>query len=369
MAEPMRPTVSIIIKAFNEERRIAAAIESALAALADIDGEVILADGASTDRTIAIAQTYPIKIVRLDRAADRSCGAGAQLGFQYSNGEFLWLMDGDMQLDRHFLAAGVRYLQDNPTAAGVSGIVINRDVVNLEYVQRLRRFDPDLRPGPVTRLAGCGLYRRSAIDSIGYSTDRNLHGGEELELSARLQSAGWTLTKIDRLAVEHYCHTGNTYWLLLRRMKTRNACSPGEILRASLGRSHFGFVVRHNRNALFCGSVALWWALIAAAALFASGVAAIVTSALLLVFPFAVMSWRWRSLRSALYSVAVWNVQALCFLPGFFWPRKPPASWIPSSVIKDQLPPRATCSRRSVEQAEARIPFARSGRDAVHPAH
>ncbi len=102
------PIVSIIIKAFNEERHIAGAIESALAALAGIDGEVILADGASTDRTVAIAEKYPIKIVRLNDAADRSCGAGAQLGFQYSRGEFLCLMDGDMRLHRHFLAAGIR---------------------------------------------------------------------------------------------------------------------------------------------------------------------------------------------------------------------------------------------------------------------
>lgn len=368
MAEAKRPSVSIIIKAFNEERHIAAAIESALAALADIDGEVILADGASTDRTVAIARKYPIKIARLNDTADRSCGAGAQLGFQYSSGEFLCLMDGDMRLDGPFLAAGIRFLRENPTVAGVGGTLVNRDVVNLEYVQRLRRFDPDRQPGPVTRLGGCGLYRRSAIDSVGYLTDRNLHGGEELELAARLQAAGWTLARIDCLAVEHYCHTANTYWLLLRRMKTRNLCGPGEIVRASLARPYFGFVVRHDRNPLLCGLVALWWASIAAAALVASGVAAAATCGLLIVFPFAVMWWRWRSLRSAFYSVAVWNAQALCFLPGFFRPRKPPASWIASSVIEDRLPARVVL-RRSVPRAESGIRFAKSGRDAEHPAH
>ena len=57
------PLVSIIIKALNEERRIALAIESALAALSGIDGEVILADGGSTDRTLEIAREYPIVIV------------------------------------------------------------------------------------------------------------------------------------------------------------------------------------------------------------------------------------------------------------------------------------------------------------------
>ena len=38
MTDMVRPTVSIVIKALNEERDIAAAIESALAALGDLPG-------------------------------------------------------------------------------------------------------------------------------------------------------------------------------------------------------------------------------------------------------------------------------------------------------------------------------------------
>jgi glycosyltransferase involved in cell wall biosynthesis len=58
-----------------------------------MDGEVILADCASTDRTVEIALQYPIKIVRLRNIGDRSCGVGAQLGFQYSRGRYVCLMD------------------------------------------------------------------------------------------------------------------------------------------------------------------------------------------------------------------------------------------------------------------------------------
>src|SRR5262245_60437822 len=98
-----RPTVSIIIKALNEEQHIGAAIESALTILESIDGEVILADSKSTDRTMEIARRYPIKIVQLNSSADRSWGAGAQLGFQYSSGRYLCLIDGDMRLHREFV--------------------------------------------------------------------------------------------------------------------------------------------------------------------------------------------------------------------------------------------------------------------------
>jgi cellulose synthase/poly-beta-1,6-N-acetylglucosamine synthase-like glycosyltransferase len=337
MLEEQRPIVSIIIKAFNEERHIAGAIESALAALTGIGGEVILADGASTDRTIAVAERYPIKIVRLDNAADRSCGAGAQLGFQYSRGEFICLMDGDMRLRRPFLAAGIRALRENPMLGGVGGSLINHNADNLEYAQRVRRFDPDRQPGPVTRLGGCGLYRRAAIAAVGYCTDRNLHGCEELEMAARLRVAGWTLARIDCPAVDHYCRTGNPYHQLLRRIKTGNSCGPGELIRAAIGRSHFGYVARNDRNSMLCGLVGLWWCSMTAALLFGSGLWALLAAAALLVLPFAAMSLRWRSLRDGIYSVTVWNTQALCFLPGFFSPRKPPANWIASNVVKDPM--------------------------------
>ncbi len=337
MLEKARPRVSIIIKAFNEEQHIAAAIESALAALDGADGEVILADSASTDATIAIAQKYPIKIVCLNNAADRSCGAGAQLGYQYSRGEFLCLMDGDMQLHADFLAAGICFLEQNPTVAGVGGAVIDRDVGNLEYAKRATRYDPDRQPGPVTRLNGCGLYRRSAISNDGYVTDRNLHGGEELELAARLRARGWTLARINYLAVDHYGHTGSPFRLLLRRIMTRNASGPGEIIRASIGQPQFGFIVRNDKCSLICGFVALWWISIAAVALLASGLTAVLTSAGLIILPFAAMAVRWRSVRNAIYSISVWQVHALFFLPGFLRSRTPPSSWMASTVIKDPL--------------------------------
>lgn len=335
MPEDKRPSVSIVIKAFNEERHIAAAIESALAALAGLAGEVILADGASTDRTVAIALAYPIKIVRLDRADDRSCGAGSQLGYQYSRGEFVCLMDGDMRLHAGFLAAGIRFLKDHPAVAGVGGATINHDAVNLEYAQRVRRFDPDQRPGLVTRLGGCGLYRRAAVEAAGYLTDRNLHGGEEFELAARLRAGGWTLARIDRVAVDHYCRPGNSYWQLLQRVQSHNTFSPGEVVRASIGRPHFGYVLRHDRHLLLCGLVALWWCSIAAVATLANGWFAALLLAAFALFPFAVMSYRWGSLRYGLYSVTVWNAHAFCFLPGVLWPRAAPKDWIASTLMKD----------------------------------
>ncbi|MEA2905931.1 MAG: hypothetical protein QOI12_3318 [Alphaproteobacteria bacterium] len=338
MLNKHQPTVSVIIKALNEERHIASAIESALAALAAVDGEVILADGGSSDRTIEIARRYPITIVQLNKREDRSCGSGAQLGFQYSSGRYLCLIDGDMQLHDDFLPAAIRFLADNLAVAGVGGLVIDREIANLEFEQRNKRHDPDRHAGLVTRLNGCGLYRRSAVESIGYLTDRNLHGAEEFDLGARLHVRGWTLAKIDRPAVDHHGHTGNAYRLLLARVAARTSFATGEIFRAAIGRPHFWIVVGKDHNCLLCFLVAAWWMSILLTPLVASGAFAAVAAAVLVLLPIAAMTLRWRSVRHGLYSVAAWNVYALSFLPGFLRSRVPPTRWIDSTILQQGTP-------------------------------
>ena len=91
--------VTVIIKALNEAKHIDAAISSALAAIARVGGEVILADSGSTDRTVEIAARHPITVVQLRHRAERRCGIGPQLGYQNARGEFIYILDGDMELE------------------------------------------------------------------------------------------------------------------------------------------------------------------------------------------------------------------------------------------------------------------------------
>jgi glycosyltransferase involved in cell wall biosynthesis len=344
-----QPTVSVIIKALDEERHIAMAIESALAALREVDGEVILADAGSTDRTVEIARQYPIVIVRLDRIEDRSCGCGPQLGFQYSRGKYLMLIDGDMRLYPDFLPAAIETLRQNPRLAGVGGAVYDREVDNEEYEQRVKRHDADRRVGSVTRLNSSGLYRRAAVDSVGYLTDRNLHGAEEFDLGARLHAAGWTLTKLDLPLVDHFPHKGSAYRLLLRRISNRNAFALGELLRAAMGRRHFWFILGKDRQCLVWQLVTGWWIAIMSAVVFLRGWAAVFAAAALLLLPFVWMSLRCRSLRLALYSVAAWNVFSFCSWLGLWRSRIEPTSWIASTVLQaphlDQAEPAPNARR------------------------
>jgi len=338
MLDQPRPTVSVIIKALNEERHIAAAIESALAALAGMNGEVIVADSASTDRTCEIARRYPVKVVRMVCAKDRSCGAGAQLGFQYSTGQYICLVDGDMRMRPDFLAVAVRFLADHPDVAGVAGMLSEQEGSNLEYRKRKAGEYAERRPGLVTHLNGGGVYRRAAIESTGYLTDRNLHGGEELELGARLVARGWKLVRLEMTDVHHHGHAGNAYRLLLRRLGTRMCFGVGEVLRAAVGERHFRVVLREQKRTLILlALVHAWWLCLLGVPVLLARNPAVMTTALasLILLPIIAMSFRFRSLRLGAYAVTAWQIYTLGFWPGLLHRRLPPADWIASTMVRD----------------------------------
>src|ERR1043165_6923827 len=331
-------TVSIVIKALNEERYIAATIETALAATKGMQGEIILADSASTDRTIEIARRYPIKIVQMTRAEDRSCGAGAQLGFQYSEGRYIWLVDGDMELRPGFLSAAIQFLDSHRDVAGVGGMLTEHETTNLEYVKRSVREYGVRRPGVVARLDGGGVYRRAAIESVGYLADRNMHGGEELELGARLVSRGWKLVRLPLPDVDHHGHSGNAYRLLWRRLTGRVCFANGEAMRAALGWDRLPAILRrHQHDLILFTSIYAWWLCLLAAPMLLGNWAAAIVVAMLAGFPVAAMSLRFRSFALGLYSVAAWQVFAIGFWPGFLRRRIPPTAWIASRVVQDPM--------------------------------
>lgn len=333
-------TVSIVIKALNEERHIAAAIESALAALKGIRSEVILADSASTDRTVEIARRYPIKIVQMTREQDRSCGAGAQLGFQYSKGRYIWLVDGDMEMKPGFVAAAIQFLESHPDVAGVGGMLTEHEASNLEYVKRSAHEYSIRRPGLVTRLDGGGVYRRAAIESVGYLTDRNIHGAEELELGARLIARGWKLARLSLPDVDHHGHSGSAYRLLWRRLVGGVSFANGEVLRSAIGQYHFLTILRQKRRILILLTlVHSWWLCVVAAPLLLGGWRGALAATLLGVLPVIAMALRSRSLAIGIYSVVAWQIFAIGFWPGLLRRRIPPTDWIASTVVQDRAKP------------------------------
>lgn len=326
--------ISVIIKTLNEEKRIAATIESVVKALDGKDFEIIVADSGSSDRTVEIAIGYPVTVAQIAPPSRPSCGIGPQLGFQHSKGDFLCLLDGDMLLDRDFIDAALAYFDRHPKVAGVAGHVEEMQTASLEYARRVQRNGLENRVGPIDRMNGGGLYRRAAIEEIGYFSDRNLHGYEEFDLGIRLRSAGWELYRLDWRFVQHFGHADNSYRLLVRRWKSKYLYGIGELLRASLGKPYALQVMRELPELKLWGFVYLWWAISVVAILLAPDKAA-ACIAILASFAAVVsmISVRKGDLAMGLYTVVAWNFHAAALPIGFFAKRLKPEDPIASTIL------------------------------------
>lgn len=337
MTTPACP-VTVIIKALNEQARIARAVETALAGVAAVGGEVVLADGCSLDRTVEIASRYPIRIVQLMDPRERCCGIGPQLGFQHSRGEFVYLMDGDMELESPFLAQALAFLAQHPEIAGVGGRVVERNQDSLEYRERTSReaCEPHRMPGPVDRLDGGALYRRLAIQEVGYLSDRNLHSYEEFDLAVRLRSRGWKLWRLPDVSVAHEGHREPALRLLWRRWASGYAWGTGELLRGALGRPWLRLVLRDLRELrLYAGTWAWWMALAATWGLFPGGGLREGATIALALAPAATMSVRKRSLARGTHAVLSWCVCAAGLGRGLLRRRRCASSPIASRTLRE----------------------------------
>ena len=311
--------VSIVIKALNEEKRIAKAIETALAAVAPIGGEVILADSCSSDHTVDIARRYPITITQLANPHERCCGIGPQLGYQIANGEFVYILDGDMEMLAGFLEPAVAYMDSHPEVGGVGGVVVEMNTESMEYKARMERASGHMQPGPVDRLDMGGLYRKRAVEQAGYFSNRNLHSYEEYDLGVRLRSKGWCLVRLGINSVNHHGHDAPPYQLLLRRWKTGYICGLGEVIRAAAGHPHLVIVLREVRELRIYVTTLLWWLAILGIVVLplTIGVKLLCLGGVLASFPI-IMSIKKRSLSKGIFSVVSWCFNAGGLICGIF---------------------------------------------------
>lgn len=330
--------VTIGIKALNEEKHIENSIRSALSAAALVGGEVVLADSGSTDRTIEIATKFPIIIVQLENSKERSCGAGAQLAFQFSKGEYFYLLDGDMVLSPDFIAEAIQLLDTNETLAAVGGQL--KEMSSEQSFQILRKSiaaGEDWRAGEVKSLNGGGLYRRSAVLDVGYFADQNLHGFEEAELGIRLRHKGWKLARLDMHAVDHFGHTMGGYKLLLRRILTGYSGGVGEVLRSAIGQPHLAMALASLSHLKVSLVVVSWWISILTTLILPVPVLyKLAAIAIMIAAPLLYLVIRRSSLSLGLYSFAAWNVTGLGFLQGLRRPRRDPGKTIAARIISSK---------------------------------
>lgn len=98
--------ISIIVPAFNQERYVQQALDSAAAALATVPGEIIIVDDGSTDRTAAIASNWAAShqnVQLLRHEVNRGKLAALNTAARHLKGRLVVVLDADDTMDPNYL--------------------------------------------------------------------------------------------------------------------------------------------------------------------------------------------------------------------------------------------------------------------------
>ncbi len=109
-SSPVKPTVSVVMPCLNEEEALPSCLEKIekVFARAGINGEIVVADNGSTDRSVEIAQSMGARVVH---QPVRGYGSAYHKGFAEARGDFLVMGDADDTYDFNLIPDFLEKLQ------------------------------------------------------------------------------------------------------------------------------------------------------------------------------------------------------------------------------------------------------------------
>lgn len=175
-----RPTVSVIVPAFNEEDGITGTIESVVGC--DYPGhlvEIVVVNDGSTDdtweRMVAARERWP-QVHAIDLGANYGKRAAMAEGIRRSTGTILAFVDSDSYLESGALIALTAPFTDHRVGAVVGHAEVrNRESTWITKMQQVRYFAAfRVIKGAESRLSGtvtcasgcCAAYRRSIVEEF-----------------------------------------------------------------------------------------------------------------------------------------------------------------------------------------------------------
>jgi cellulose synthase/poly-beta-1,6-N-acetylglucosamine synthase-like glycosyltransferase/peptidoglycan/xylan/chitin deacetylase (PgdA/CDA1 family) len=199
-ASGRRPSVSVLIPCFNEEKVIAASVRRILASDWPNLEVLVLDDGSADGTSRVVAEAFAGEPrVRLRRFENGGKARALNRGLAEARGEVVVALDADTLFPPATIPKLVRWFVD-PKVGAVAGAAVvgnRRNLITrwqaLEYVtaQNLERRALAAL-GAVTVVPGAvGAWRRAALEQLGgYPTDTL---AEDQDLTIAVQRAGWTV--------------------------------------------------------------------------------------------------------------------------------------------------------------------------------
>lgn len=238
MIEPPFLTIAVICK--NEAANIERCLSSIVSARVGISSEIIVVDSFSTDGTVELAQNFPVTIVQLGRDWPHSPAAGRYTAVRHARGQYLLLIDGDMELFPGYIPAALAQMESDPAVVAVRGRLHNYHWVGGKFIYVSSVFSQETAsnksyidatsPVAIGYASGSAVFRLQAIREAG-NFHPYLQAEEEYEIAQRLLTGERKILYIPCDAVNHYGYLPDPLAELGRRLRRGLVGGVGQMAR------------------------------------------------------------------------------------------------------------------------------------------
>ncbi|MCD6507321.1 glycosyltransferase [Candidatus Poribacteria bacterium] len=209
------PFVSIIIPTFNSGRYLRRCLNSLLA-LDYPKYEVIVVDEGSTDETLKIACSFPVRVLRKRK---KNPAASRNLAASMAKGDILVFLDSDCEVNPSWLSSLVKVFLDGNGKVGIAG---GPDIAPSDQSLWGRCVDyavtsfvgtGGVRRGGRWRLApyyprGCNMAIPRFVFQEVEGFDESFDLGEDTEIAYRIHRKGYEIKYVPDAIVAHWRREG-----------------------------------------------------------------------------------------------------------------------------------------------------------------
>lgn len=184
--------VSVIIPTYNGLPELSEQLDSLAAQQTDVAWEVIVADNASTDNTVAFleerAKSFPVPLRVLDARRRQGAAHARNAGILAARAEKIGFCDADDRVGPQWVAAVARSLDEFDVVGGpIRELLVpfSPDAPKLSYSS----YTQTSRGGEVSS-GNMAVWRNLVIEVGGFDESLLAYGGEDLDLGIRLSLRG-----------------------------------------------------------------------------------------------------------------------------------------------------------------------------------
>lgn len=210
--------ISVIIRTYNEEKRIGDVLE--ILSKQDYNNyEILIVDSQSTDKTLSICKNYNTKVISIDKR-DFNYSYASNIGAENATGDILCYLSG------HSVPVEINYLKNineifqDETIGGCYGDIVALDDGSLVeklfhylgYIKNMNKsrkivYEKKIHPGILS--CSNASVRKNIWKKNKFKEELG-KGGEDVELAYRIIQSGYVIAKAPNLLVKH-SHGSNLF--------------------------------------------------------------------------------------------------------------------------------------------------------------